>query len=383
MLMLGARDEIRRVLLSTDAVGGVWTHTLELARGLRAVGIETVLVVLGPPLTDRQRAQLHAIPALELIETDLPLDWLASDAQAIAAAADALAALALDRRIDLAHLHAPALAATGTSDWPMPVVAALHSCVGTWWAAVHGGPPPPDLAWRTLVTRDGLAIADAVVAPSRSFAATAAAYYRFARVTPVLNGRTPPSLPSTDRARAGVLTAGRLWDAGKDIDTLDEAARLAGIGIAAAGPSTGPHGETCRASSLEHLGPLDSASLERRLAATSVFVSAAVYEPFGLAVLEAAQAGAALVLSDIPAHRELWDGAALLVPPRRPDLLAEALTRVTADSGLGNELARRALERAKRYGTGRMTNAMLTVYRRALARSRRRHGRAGRARHAA
>ena len=48
-----------------------------------------------------------------------------------------------------------------------------------------------------------------------------------------------------------------------------------------------------------------------------IFVSAARYEPFGLAVLEAAQAGCALVLSDIPTFRELWDGAALFVPRRR------------------------------------------------------------------
>ena len=51
------------------------------------------------------------------------------------------------------------------------------------------------------------------------------------------------------------------------------------------------------------------------MARTAVFVSPALYEPFGLAVLEAAQAGCALVLSDIPTFRELWDGVALFVAP--------------------------------------------------------------------
>ena len=44
-----------------------------------------------------------------------------------------------------------------------------------------------------------------------------------------------------------------------------------------------------------------------------IFVSVSRYEPFGLAVLEAAHAGCALVLSDIPTFRELWQGAASFV----------------------------------------------------------------------
>ncbi len=46
-----------------------------------------------------------------------------------------------------------------------------------------------------------------------------------------------------------------------------------------------------------------------------IFVSTSLYEPFGLAVLEAAQAGCPLVLSDIATFRELWDGAAIFFPP--------------------------------------------------------------------
>ena len=51
------------------------------------------------------------------------------------------------------------------------------------------------------------------------------------------------------------------------------------------------------------------------MARAAIFVSSSVYEPFGLAVLEAAGSGAALVLSDIPTFRELWDEAALFAPP--------------------------------------------------------------------
>jgi hypothetical protein len=33
----------RRVLMTTDAVGGVWTYSLELARGLSDVGVSAIL----------------------------------------------------------------------------------------------------------------------------------------------------------------------------------------------------------------------------------------------------------------------------------------------------------------------------------------------------
>ena len=51
-----------RVLLSTDAVGGVWSYTIDLARGLADRGIEPVMAVLGPPPTEDkvQQAQHYS-----------------------------------------------------------------------------------------------------------------------------------------------------------------------------------------------------------------------------------------------------------------------------------------------------------------------------------
>ena len=97
----------------------------------------------------------------------------------------------------------------------------------------------------------------------------------------------------------------------------------------AAGPLRGP--ATAQTVALQHLHCARRSSTTRRsprwLAARPVFVSAALYEPFGLAVLEAAQAGCALVLSDIPTFRELWDGAALFVAADDAAGFAAALER--------------------------------------------------------
>ena len=66
-----------RILMTTDAVGGVWTYALDLARGLAALDIETVLAAMGPDPDAAQADAARWIPGLTLIATGLPLDWTA------------------------------------------------------------------------------------------------------------------------------------------------------------------------------------------------------------------------------------------------------------------------------------------------------------------
>ena len=82
------------VLMSADAVGGVWTYALDLAGGLAAHGAATALAVLGPPPAADQEEAARAVPGLRLLPTDLPLDWLADAPEQVESAGAALAALA-------------------------------------------------------------------------------------------------------------------------------------------------------------------------------------------------------------------------------------------------------------------------------------------------
>lgn len=340
-----------RILITTDAVGGVWRYAVELASGLAERGIGSVLAVMGPRANPAQRAEAEAIRGLTLVETGLPLDWTAADPAALAAASDGLRALAAGSGVRSAHLHAPAL--VGSLPWPVPVVAVAHSCVATWWRAVRCGPLPDDLAWRATATGEGLRRADAAAAPSHAFAAALQAEYGVARVEVVHNGRRPvPDAAPTARA---VLAAGRLWDEGKGIAVLDRAAAGLDAPVRAAGPAQGPGGRASCAN-LELLGTLDEASMARTRSEATVFASPARYEPFGLAVLEAGQAGQALVLSDIPTFRELWDGAALFASDEG---LASALRRALNDPAL---LAAAARERAGRYTAAAMAERTLALH---------------------
>lgn len=344
-----------RLLLTADAVGGVWQYATDLARGLAARGVETVLAVTGPPPTPAQAAEAAALPATRLIDTGLALDWLAADPAEIHAAAARLAALAADVGADVVQLNAPALA-SGTR-FPCPVIAVAHSSLATWWAAVESGPVPADFAWRDRLTRDGLIAADLAIAPTLAHARAIAEAHDLPFIPAVVhNGRTPrPGTPAPPASHA--FTAGRLWDRGKNLATLDAAA--ARLPILAAGPLTGPHGEAAAFAHLTPLGWLDDATLAQHLSVRPVFASAALYEPFGLAVLEAAQAGCALVLSDIPSFRELWDGAALFVPPTDAVAFAAAISGLLPDPERRAEAGERASLRATCYDVGAVSRLMM------------------------
>ncbi len=349
---------MKRLLLTGDAVGGVWRYSLDLSRGLAERGIEVALAVLGPPPSGEQ-AEAAASAGLQVFRTGLPLDWTAPDAATLRATAAELAGLAQRLRVERVHLHTPALAAH--APWGVPVVAVAHSDIGTWWQAVRGGPLPAHFAWHAEAVAHGLAEADAVIAPTHAFAAALERLYRPGRRIHVVHngGLAPASPPGASRARA-VLAAGRLWDDGKNLRLLEQVAASLDAPLFAAGPLEGPGGETVTLPALHCLGTLSAEALAARMATATVFASASRYEPFGLAVLEAARAGMALALSDIPGHRELWDGAALFFHPEDAAAARDVLRRLL---DAPEAWAARATARAARYGLEAMVERTLAVHR--------------------
>jgi glycosyltransferase involved in cell wall biosynthesis len=350
-----------RVLITADAVGGVWQYSVDLARGLARLGHETVLALMGPPASEAQIAAALGIPGLRFIDTGLELDWLAAGETALRRAAEAIAALAAEAQADVVQLNMPALAALAC--FPAPVVAVHHSCVATWWEAVETTPLPDDFSWRTELVRAGLHAADAVVTPTAAFGAAVRRRYGLKEAPrAVHNGRSPLAVPD-GAPHDFVLTAGRLWDRGKNLGLLDAAAGRLGVPVRAAGPLQGPNGAQVLFDNIHCLGTLGEEELGRWLAARPVFVSAALYEPFGLAVLEAASAGCALILADIPTFRELWDDVAIFVDPRDRDGFTRAISGLVGDDFERAVLGRAARERAARYTPDAMAAQMASLYR--------------------
>ena len=351
----------QRILITVDAVGGVWRYSVDLARALSDAGMETILAVLGPPPSDAQRAEVATIRRAKMVETGEPLDWLTDDAVAVQHAAATVAALAITHRADLLHINQPALAASLPNDVPVIVVA--HGCVATWWEAARPGTPlDPKFDWHRALAGQGLRRATRVVAPSASYARTVARVYGL-RELPIAihNGRAPTPVAPV-RTRHIAFTAGRLWDEVKRTPLLDAAAGRLAAPLYAAGPTRAPHGQSVPVEHLHLLGELGASGMAAMLATQPVFVSAASFEPFGLAVLEAAQAGCALILSDIDTFRELWDGAAYFVAGDDPAAWADAIAELIGDDAQRAALGAAAADRGARYTVQATADAMRALY---------------------
>jgi len=98
-------------------------------------------------------------------------------------------------------------------------------------------------------------------------------------------------------------------------------------------------------------GALGRTALARRYASASVFALPSTREGYPMVFVEALAHGLPVVGCDIPAVREVTDGAAILVPPGRVAPLAAALAKLVTDERSRRALARRSLLRARQLPT--------------------------------
>ena len=358
-------DQPRRVLMTLDAVGGVWRYAMELGSALKAAGLELCFVGFGPEPSVVARGEAEAIGTLDWLP--MPLDWTAGREDDLDAVPEALAALARAHAPDLVHLNLPSQAYG--LDLDCPVVTVSHSCVVTWFHAVRGAGLPADWAWQARRNRGGFDHSDAVIAPSRSHAEALVSAYGPISNLRVVSNAVGGALPVAAKENF-VFAAGRWWDDGKNGAILDRAAARADWPVQLAGPVHGPNGQHFMIEHAQALGELPNAAVRALMARAAILVSPSLYEPFGLAALEGARAGTALVLSDIATYRENWDGAALFANPHDPTAFAQAINRLAADRELRIEMGRRATVRAERFSLPAQASATLDVYRAALLNAR-------------
>lgn len=355
----------RRVLMTVDAVGGVWRYAMDLGRALSEHGIEMVYACLGPAPSHAQATEAESIGAL--VQVDAPLDWLVPDERELDRIPALLAELSDEYGVDLLHLNLPSQAAGLELD--VPVVVVSHSCVVTWFRAVRGTSVPSSWQWQKTWNAAGLRAADLVIAPSRSHASMLTRCYGPIDALEVVHNASR-RVPIAGGKRDFVLAAGRWWDDGKNGRMLDLAARTSTWPVLMAGSQRGPDNQYLPIAHAQALGEVPYTKLRELMGTAGILASPSVYEPFGLAALEGALAGAALVLADIPTYRELWDGAALFAPPRDAQAFSDTINRVAGDHHLRADLRRRAQRRARYFSPEVQAEAMLGCYARAARRHR-------------
>ncbi len=357
------RSVLKRILMTADTVGGVWTYALELARAMGKHGVEVAIATMGPEPSHAQREEAAAIGNVDLFESNYKLEWMQDPWSDVRAAGEWLLNLEGRLRPDVVHLNGYVHA---DLPWKSPKLVVAHSCLFSWWRAVRQGEPPAEWAeYKTLVQR-GLRAAALVVAPTRAMLKTLDENYPRSingKSMAIPNGLDAGSFTPALKQKF-VLAAGRLWDEAKNVETLIGIGWQLPWAVCLAGEKQNVNGgdevslkENCYA-----LGKLPRETLRHWYARASIYVLPARYEPFGLTVLEAALSGCALVLGSIASLKETWEDAAIFVDPQDRGALKNSLDELIKNEAYRARLGRAARERALSFSSTRMAEQYLNAY---------------------
>lgn len=355
-----------RVLLTTDTVGGVWTFTKELAMGLLQRGHAVALVSFGAVASKSQAswctetAQL-ADRAFQYEGTAVPLEWMQENHAAYTGGESLLLQVADEFGAEVLHTSQFCF---GRLPVAIPRIVTAHSDVLSWARACKpaGLEPSPWLDRYHALVQEGLSAADALVAPTHWMLAALRESFDVSAPEHVIhNGRDihPPVAPPR---KLQAVSVGRLWDEAKNLQLLTRIDSP--MPLIVAGPTRCNEAEASHNTGLTTLGPLPESDLLRLFSESSVYVAPSLYEPFGLAPLEAALCGCAVVAMDLPSFREVWADAAIYFS-NEPEL-SSVLQMLHDSPSILAEAQAKARQRARQFNRGKMTEAYLALYRRLL-----------------
>jgi glycogen(starch) synthase len=353
-----------RVLLTTDTVGGVWTFTKELTAELLRLGHSVALVSFGRTPSQEQAdwcstVGMHYGSGFRYEASTAPLEWMNPNESAYRDGEIVLRRVAEDFCPDLLHSNQFCF---GSLAVPIPRLVTAHSDVLSWGAACRpkGFESSPWLTSYCDMVEKGIANADTVVAPTRwMLDALRQNFKPSTRERVILNGRSLPFCRSDEARSLQAVSAGRLWDEAKNLAVL--AGVHSTIPIFIAGDrkhqeSTAPE----RIGSAVQVGRLSEHDLLELFRASSIYVATSIYEPFGLAPLEAALCGCAVLANDIPSLREVWGDAALYF--HNAATLTNLLAQLQASPKILLAARQRAGRRALQLSAAGMAADYLALY---------------------
>ena len=353
-------NPVKRLLMTADAVGGVWTYALDLAGAVQAHGTRVTLAVMGPAPRESQLNDARD-RGLEVIHRPYSLEWMHRAADDFDRSGAWLLGLADRCGAELVHLNGFSHAGL---PWRVPVLVVAHSCVRTWWRAVHGSDAPAEWDVYTVRVAAGLRAASLVVAPTRSLLEEIRREYDVTAPSDVIpNGSSAVDMPPGDEAKKPlVFSSGRLWDEAKNVAAVCAVAPQLPWPVYLAGSVDGGTGSFRSPRTAHYLGMLSRLEMADWYFRASIYALPARYEPFGLSIVEAAAAGCALVLGDIRTLRENWSGAALFVPPDDRGALCDVIEDLINDDSGRAVLGRLARERSAAFGVSQMVDRYLAAY---------------------
>ena len=364
--------------MTADASEGVWSYVMELVQALRPSGTDILFAVMGPALSPQQRAQAARFVHVGLCEKPFALEWMDDSWHEVTQAGDWLLELEEQFEPHVIHLNHYC---HGSLPWSAPVMISAHGCVLSWRQAVCDQ-SSPNSSWTRYHAEvsAGLRGANIVVAPTCSMLDSLTQLYAPApRMFHFRNGAKFPEFRAIpfgcDASRFRpmlkrdyVLCVGCPGDKAQNLEMLDAVAQDLpwSIVLGCKGPLA-----DIRCAALPHLHALhapDPVEMASALCQASIFAMPAKYDPFGIMPLEAALAGCALVLGDIPSLRETWGDAALFAPAEDREAFGAVLHGLIEDADLRREMSARAHACALEMTPERMASSILECYRELIMR---------------
>lgn len=339
--------------MTADAMGGVWTYVYELAKCLKDSNFEIVLAVMGEAPLKRQFDQMLSIENVTICYKPFRLEWMENPWDDVDEAGEWLLSLSEMYRPDLVHVNGYAHVALS---WNVPVVCVAHSCVYSWFNHVKLTLPESHWGEYKKRVKNGLSSAATVVSPSMAMLSDLEFHYGSVKNSRVIyNGRTRHKAVDGNK-EAVIFASGRIWDEAKNLKLLATISRHFKwpLYIAGNGNLNVEYGR--------HLGLLSESEMVSWYIRASIYISTALYEPFGLSVLEAAYNNCALVLSDINSLREIWGDAAIFVNPRNTEEIIDSVEWLIKSNEMISEYARKANMQSHKYSADSMCNRYVEIY---------------------
>ena len=353
-----------RVLLTTDTIGGVWTFTKELTAELLRLGHSIAMVSFGRAPSQEQADWCSAVgvrygSGFRYEASTAPLEWMNPNENSYQDGEVVLRRVADEFCPDLLHSNQFCF---GRVPVPIPRLITAHSDVLSWGAACRSKEleSSPWLTYYRDMVEQGIAAADAIVAPTRWMLDVLRQNFALPeRARVILNGRTLPFCRSDEARPLQAVSAGRLWDEAKNLVVLVDVHTAIPIFIAGDRKhqdATAPE----RIGTAVLMGSLSESDLLALFRASSIYLATSIYEPFGLAPLEAALCGCAVLANDIPSLREVWGDAALYFD--NADTLTSLLAQLQASPKILLASRQRAGRRALQLSAARTTAEYLALY---------------------
>ncbi len=357
-----------RVLLTTDTIGGVWTFTTELTAGLLRRGHAVALVSLGRAPSRSQTEWTCEIgrryqSAFRYEMSEAPLEWMSKNGAAYSDAESLMLRLVVEFEAEIVHGSQFCFGALPVA---VPKIITAHSDVLSWAQACEPGGLEQS-AWlqryEALVSA-GIVGADVIVAPTHwSREALARHFPASAGARVILNGRTLEAASKVEVRRLQAVSVGRVWDSAKGLTVLDELDACMPVLII--GEACFEGGQMPKLGNVEFLGKLDEDEVLEVLRRSSVYLTTSIYEPFGLAPLEAALCGCGVVARDIPSLREVWGDAAVYF--RNGKELSQIMLCLRDSEPELMALRDRCKHRAQELSADRMVEGYIAQYEQLLA----------------